>query len=281
MGSFFKLNSIRVVNQCGNHFYTSPEIHKDRVFEKHDFIYISRGEWEIYQNQYSYLLRPGDVLILHARQHHYGVNPCSVYTEISYFHMLDDPEDRYVDEVSDSLNYTDTLVHCQSYPDIRELFNLIATNYWKNTEIGKAEVSALCNYLICRLCEISRLANTRQDELVEKAIQLINHQPGRFIPISELAERLYVSEKTLRNRFLKTYKKTPNQYQMEIKLTEAKQILRDDNEISLNLIAEMLGFYDQFHFSKRFKEKFGISPSAYRRQQRLKEQKKYDSLLTK
>jgi hypothetical protein len=55
MGSIFKLYSPRVVNQCGYHFYTKPEIHKDRVIDTHDFIYLSRGEWELYQNGISYL----------------------------------------------------------------------------------------------------------------------------------------------------------------------------------------------------------------------------------
>jgi AraC-like DNA-binding protein len=52
---------------------------------------------------------------------------------------------------------------------------------------------------------------------------------------------------------------------MDMKLTGAKQILRGDQEYTTARACRKLGFYDQFHFSKRFKEKFGISPSEYRK----------------
>ena len=36
--------------------------------------------------------------------------------------------------------------------------------------------------------------------------------------------------------------------------------------MKIHSIAKTLGFYDEFHFSKRFTRAFGVSPSAYRKQ---------------
>jgi AraC-like DNA-binding protein len=37
-----------------------------------------------------------------------------------------------------------------------------------------------------------------------------------------------------------------------------------ESDITVKEVSEMLGFEDQFHFSKAFKKHFGESPSIYR-----------------
>jgi transcriptional regulator GlxA family with amidase domain len=44
----------------------------------------------------------------------------------------------------------------------------------------------------------------------------------------------------------------------------AAQLLQDET-LSLAQIAVTLGFSDEYHLSKRFKQELGISPSAWRR----------------
>ncbi|MBQ5801608.1 MAG: AraC family transcriptional regulator, partial [Clostridia bacterium] len=47
---------------------------------------------------------------------------------------------------------------------------------------------------------------------------------------------------------------------------ESKKYLVDYPDMKIISIAKTLGFYDEFHFSKRFTRAFGISPSTYRKQ---------------
>jgi AraC-like DNA-binding protein len=51
-------------------------------------------------------------------------------------------------------------------------------------------------------------------------------------------------------------------------LFKAEEMLIKSN-LSILEISEMFGFYDQFYFSRRFKERFGISPLKYRNQKHI------------
>ena len=52
-------------------------------------------------------------------------------------------------------------------------------------------------------------------------------------------------------------------YTHKLKTDKAIEFLSETN-MSLSEIAETLGFYDQFHFSKVFKAHVGVPPSKYR-----------------
>jgi AraC-like DNA-binding protein len=45
---------------------------------------------------------------------------------------------------------------------------------------------------------------------------------------------------------------------------EARMFLENYPTMTLEMIAESLGFYDAFHFSRTFKKLYGVSPSSYR-----------------
>ncbi|AFS79647.1 transcriptional regulator, AraC family [Gottschalkia acidurici 9a] len=55
---------------------------------------------------------------------------------------------------------------------------------------------------------------------------------------------------------------TPHSYQTLLRLNYAKKLLKDKKDISD--IAQDLGFYDQSHFSKSFKQYFGVTPLKYK-----------------
>ena len=59
--------------------------------------------------------------------------------------------------------------------------------------------------------------------------------------------------------------KSPLQYLTELRLTQAKSQLWQDNFISIEDVAAQCGFADSFYFSTCFKKHEGISPLAYRK----------------
>ena len=54
------------------------------------------------------------------------------------------------------------------------------------------------------------------------------------------------------------------QYIKVVKLCAANVLLMT-KEKTIKEIAESLGYYDQYHFSKAFKKEFGYAPSEYRK----------------
>ncbi|SFS87561.1 AraC family transcriptional regulator [Paenibacillus sp. BC26] len=66
------------------------------------------------------------------------------------------------------------------------------------------------------------------------------------------------------SQFRQVTGKSPNQYMLELKLASAKASLEATNT-SVKDIAAALHFYDEFHLSKSFKNRYGVSPRFYRK----------------
>ncbi len=61
--------------------------------------------------------------------------------------------------------------------------------------------------------------------------------------------------------FKKQYNTTPMAYQLQLKVSKAKQYLLDGT--SVLDICDLLGFYDQAHFIREFKKMNGVTPQKY------------------
>ena len=85
---------------------------------------------------------------------------------------------------------------------------------------------------------------------------------------AELAEKCNISEVYFRKIFTENYKTTPKQFIMDIRINKAKQFL-SDGLIKVGAVAEQCGFSNQYHFCRLFKEKTGITPSEYMKQNRI------------
>ena len=70
------------------------------------------------------------------------------------------------------------------------------------------------------------------------------------------------------SRFLEVFRQvsgtSPGQYHEAERFRKACRLLTDSSR-PLGLIARELGYYDVFHFSKRFKARSGVSPTEFRR----------------
>lgn len=61
---------------------------------------------------------------------------------------------------------------------------------------------------------------------------------------------------------------TPYNCHLKKRLETARQLLNQDSGFSIGEIAAQLHFHDQYHFSRLFKQKTGVSPSVYRNRKR-------------
>ncbi|WP_409342040.1 helix-turn-helix domain-containing protein [Paenibacillus sp. MBLB4367] len=88
------------------------------------------------------------------------------------------------------------------------------------------------------------------------------------LQIADLAEMAGLSEEGFRKRFNKVFGMTPKQFQQQCKLTEAKWLL-SSTEKDMQAIAESIGFTQLHSFSAWFKKLESLSPSDWRKNQRL------------
>ena len=74
---------------------------------------------------------------------------------------------------------------------------------------------------------------------------------------------LNISSSYISTLFKKTMGISINEYVHEVKINRAKILLKTTSKTMIE-IAQQLGYSDSSHFSKKFKEKAGLSPISYR-----------------
>lgn len=265
---FYNIKAERTITGSGQNIYLTGAKHPDRIMNEHDFVYILDGSWEIYQNGIPFMLFPGDLIILHAGQHHYGILPCEPNTRTMFLHASNDISDVFEDTSSSAVGSfcqeLGTVIHCQKNDTVKRLFKNIILTFESGNNIKDLKLSCLFQLLLMELAECKELSC--HNHLLEKAFMLIQNHPNKIYKTDELASQLYVSSRTFRNKFYAIYHKTFTQYQMENKLEKVCMYLKEYPEMTLKEIAINLGFCDEFHLSKSFKSHYHISPSQYRKE---------------
>ena len=107
-------------------------------------------------------------------------------------------------------------------------------------------------------------ASNKRLELASKVRKYIDDRVTERISLDEIAEHFHISKRHMLRVFKEEFGVTPGAYHSEIRLIAASRYL-SDTSFSIGEIALMLGYSDQSFFSTAFKKKFGIYPTAYRR----------------
>lgn len=92
----------------------------------------------------------------------------------------------------------------------------------------------------------------------------ISNNYTKRISLQSFAKKYGLTDRYLRDLFKKRYQLSPKQYQQNIRMYAAVNILQTTG-LSISEIAATLGYDTQFQFSRDFKKKFGVSPQNYRK----------------
>jgi len=114
-----------------------------------------------------------------------------------------------------------------------------------------------------RRSDVARYSSATEVELAHAVESLIRDTPYTRHTIAEVARHLSVSRSQCYKVFTKVYGMSPRQYLSELTLSQAKQHLLD-NRLTIDEIAETMGFSSTSHFSRQFKRWTGIAPTQYR-----------------
>lgn len=100
--------------------------------------------------------------------------------------------------------------------------------------------------------------------IIEEACFLMRKDVINNVDLQDFATRRGISYSYLRRMFRKFTGVSPLQYQMQLKIILARDLLTNSGK-SIKEISYDLGFESIHYFSRFFKEKAGVSPSAYAR----------------
>ena len=101
-----------------------------------------------------------------------------------------------------------------------------------------------------------------ENEIIRQAQQYISSHIREKLSVPLVARQVDVSPSYLTALFHKNLQISPGEYIRRIKLQESKQMIRENN-LNFTEIAAELQYSTVHHFSRQFKEKFGITPTEY------------------
>ncbi len=264
----------RHVTLSGTNVYPKPCMYEDQVAEKHCLLYIFDGEWEIGQDGKIYHLRSGDMMLLRAGCHHYGVSPCSVNMRSLFCHFSsligDRGEVRLSPEEVRSMAEGNivclpTVIHCGINNPVSVIIRNIVHVFWSHRDDCERTLSLNINCLLSELAYIARTSLSQSEEWITQLLHEMRFNQSRFISPEEAAEMAHMSVRTMSTRFKQIMGKSLHEYQLTVKLEMAYQTLRVSH-YSVKEVAQLFGFCDPYHFSRVFKKVYGISPSEVKKQ---------------
>ena len=86
------------------------------------------------------------------------------------------------------------------------------------------------------------------------------------ISVEEIARSSYLSTTYITKIYKEITGDTPINYLINLRMEKAREILKEGH-FSIQDAAKKVGYDDPYYFSKLFKKRFGVSPSAYKRSQ--------------
>jgi len=103
----------------------------------------------------------------------------------------------------------------------------------------------------------------RYSDIICDVLNYIDNNLSVQLNLKEISAAVHLAPSTLSRKFRKETGTSIGEYIDEQIMFAAEQKLAA-GEISIAQISDQYGFCDQFYFSRKFKEKYGVSPSSYR-----------------
>lgn len=120
------------------------------------------------------------------------------------------------------------------------------------------------NLLMVMLAKIAQqLYNNSTKSNIEDIKNFIWQNYTKEIPIAQYAEKCRMSVPNFMRVFKQQTGTTPHDYKLRVRIHCSKELLLTTDSTILD-ISGMVGFNDQFYFSRYFKKLTGLSPSEYR-----------------
>ena len=167
------------------------------------------------------------------------------------------------------LDENNLVMKVKNFSKFEKLFlDLILNSSNKNDEKGFLVVSKIYEIFGELVEELPVVQEKESDsDLVKSITEYIGANYSYDISPGSIAKQFFISPQYLARIFAKYVGTTPSAYITSIRLNHAAQMLINSN-LSINIIAESVGFSNPYYFSSVFKKQYLFSPKRYRIVQR-------------
>ncbi len=134
--------------------------------------------------------------------------------------------------------------------------------FWENYTVGCLFelLTLIARKHSLRLESVSPESEQRISLALRKIYDNISDPPT----LAELAAEANLSVSRFSHLFREVVKKSPKEYMISLRIDRACELM-ENGQMSINEIAESIGFFDQSYFSRIFKKRIGATPMEYRK----------------
>ncbi|MGF1760087.1 AraC family transcriptional regulator [Photobacterium sagamiensis] len=238
----------------------------------HEFIYCINGAgWVDFRGKRHYIHK-GQLVWLPVSETHFHCPDSKRPWEIYWFRVDGGKLNNIVDFLQVPQQPTflidDTDHVCQIFESIFEQMQ-------SHTLLSDISCDKLISELLVMLLEIrSEPDKITQDPVKHRGltslIYAIHSHYSEDWDIARFAEYCQVGKSQVFRLFKSTFNQSPQKWLKNYRLTQARRMLVE-SEQSISEIAYQVGYKDPLHFSKDFRRTVGISPSLFRENERLEQ----------
>lgn len=244
--------------------YTAdPKFRIDRKsFYNYLAFYVHEGTFYIEQYNQTFVLHKGDVGILNLMDPHVYYSDSGDVTHLLWFHF----RGAGMDSLMEMLKQNDRLPCLCHIPDLEEEF----LKNFSLTQSGCSETRLaghLYEVLMRILTDVLQTfpEDTKIPAELQRAAGFMEEQAGTNLTLDQISAYVGMGKYHFSHMFKKWYGISPMQYYTGKKMERACELLQK-TALSVEKIAEQLGYLDSGYFRKAFKNYFGLTPAAYRKQ---------------
>ena len=158
-------------------------------------------------------------------------------------------------------------------PKMRGIFEALTEECQRSEPASGAMMAALMNQcLIAVLREVEKQSDgalpwlsALDDPRLSKVVETILDHPEQSYTLESLADIAAMSRATFIRHFEKSFERTPMDYLRDVRLRRAAQLLQVSS-MPVDSIAGKVGYASRSHFSRAFRDQYGVSPVDYRSQ---------------
>ncbi|MGC3946542.1 MAG: AraC family transcriptional regulator [Chryseolinea sp.] len=240
----------------------------DRRQDEYLLLYVAKGRGHYRSKRTLYDLEENDYFVMPARlvtsiechpgetwTMYWAIFAGAQAAEVSRFLMGRDFKPKRAKPLVGRVAQFNDILHHLDLMDIIE--NLVYVN--------SRFYSFVCSF---KLKVLAARNHSKKDRAIH-TIEFMRANLDKSVTLEQLASRAGLSVSHYCAVFKRRTSQTPMQLFTSMKIQRACQWLLNRN-VTIKTIAYNLGFFDQYHFSKVFKEEMGVSPKLYKKQRSAK-----------
>ena len=227
-----------------------------------DLWIVVGGEGRIILNGTVFILHAGCAFVFEPGDHVRGEHDPANRLRVLFCHFqIRDSRGNTLHRIPDYWPENAVIVHDLSCVEMlgRLLLQGIASQ-----GTNRAAELALRQLLLQRIQDAHNDPPEPLDARVSRVLAAIQAAPEKTWTLSCMAQVAHLSVSQFRRLFYTATGVTPNVYLARERVSRARKLLIESN-LTLEAIADTLGYNDVYYFSRQFKSHAGSPPAAYRR----------------